>query len=108
MSIGNVVISLVTKGMKLAVFYWLYRFRVFELGTGVAVFFLALVVEDFVYYWQYRVGHEVRFFWAAHVTHHSSQHYTSRRPCVRPGRAGSRTTSSIGRCRCSVSTRCCC
>ena len=45
------------------------------MGTGVAVFFLALVVEDFVYYWKYRVGHEVRFFWAAHVTHHSSQHY---------------------------------
>jgi sterol desaturase/sphingolipid hydroxylase (fatty acid hydroxylase superfamily) len=75
MGVGNVVISFVTKGLKFAVFYWLYQFRVFELGTGLAVFLLALVVDDFVYYWNHRAGHEVRFFWAAHVTHHSSQHY---------------------------------
>ncbi len=75
MGLGNVAINLATKGVRLALFYALYEYRLFDLGTGIAVFLLALVVEDFVYYWYHRAGHEVRFFWAAHVTHHSSQHY---------------------------------
>ena len=79
MGVGNVAINLVTKGGRFAVFMALYQFRLFDLdslfGSGVALFLFALVVEDFVYYWNHRFGHEVRFFWAAHVTHHSSQHY---------------------------------
>lgn len=27
------------------------------------------------YYWLHRAGHRVRWFWASHVNHHSSQHY---------------------------------
>ena len=30
--------------------------------------------EDFLYYWLHRFDHEIRFFWAVHVTHHSSEH----------------------------------
>ena len=29
-------------------------------------------LDDFVYYWFHRANHEVRFFWAGHVPHHSS------------------------------------
>ncbi|NNL67936.1 MAG: sterol desaturase family protein [Myxococcales bacterium] len=79
MGVGNVVINLATKGGRLAIFTALYQYRVFDLGSalgsGALLFAVALVVEDFVYYWNHRFGHEVRFFWAAHVTHHSSQHY---------------------------------
>lgn len=32
-----------------------------------------LLAEDFLYYWLHRFDHEIRFFWATHVTHHSSQ-----------------------------------
>lgn len=32
-----------------------------------------LVMEDMLYYWLHRFDHEIRFFWAVHVTHHSSQ-----------------------------------
>jgi sterol desaturase/sphingolipid hydroxylase (fatty acid hydroxylase superfamily) len=31
-----------------------------------------IIFEDFMYYWLHRVDHEVRLFWATHVTHHSS------------------------------------
>jgi sterol desaturase/sphingolipid hydroxylase (fatty acid hydroxylase superfamily) len=34
-----------------------------------------MVGIDFMYYWDHRAGHEVRLLWAAHVVHHSSQHY---------------------------------
>jgi sterol desaturase/sphingolipid hydroxylase (fatty acid hydroxylase superfamily) len=33
---------------------------------------LLLVLDDFVYYWFHRLNHEVRIFWAGHVTHHSA------------------------------------
>ena len=36
---------------------------------------LAVVAVDFALYWSHRTHHEVRFFWAAHVNHHSSRHY---------------------------------
>jgi sterol desaturase/sphingolipid hydroxylase (fatty acid hydroxylase superfamily) len=75
MGVGNVVISLATKSLKLGFLYGLHRYRLFEIGTGWLVFVAALLADDFVYYWNHRAGHEIRFFWAAHVTHHSSQHY---------------------------------
>jgi sterol desaturase/sphingolipid hydroxylase (fatty acid hydroxylase superfamily) len=34
---------------------------------------LLLLLEDFLYYWLHRFDHEIRLFWAVHVTHHSSQ-----------------------------------
>ncbi|MEI7802763.1 MAG: sterol desaturase family protein [Bacteroidota bacterium] len=33
------------------------------------------VAEDFVYYWLHRIDHTCRFFWAVHVTHHSSEQF---------------------------------
>jgi sterol desaturase/sphingolipid hydroxylase (fatty acid hydroxylase superfamily) len=36
---------------------------------------VALVGVDFAYYFDHRVCHEVRLFWASHVVHHSSQRY---------------------------------
>lgn len=36
---------------------------------------ILLLAEDFMYYWLHRWDHEVRFFWAIHVTHHSSTHF---------------------------------
>ncbi len=36
---------------------------------------LCFVGEDFFYYWFHRSAHRVRWFWASHVIHHSSQHY---------------------------------
>lgn len=33
---------------------------------------LLFVLDDFVYYWFHRSNHEVRLFWAGHVSHHSA------------------------------------
>ncbi|XP_070582614.1 alkylglycerol monooxygenase [Erythrolamprus reginae] len=37
--------------------------------------FLTFIGVDFGYYWFHRMSHEVNFLWAAHQTHHSSEHY---------------------------------
>ena len=36
---------------------------------------LLVLLEDFLYYWLHRFDHEIRLFWAVHVTHHSSQYF---------------------------------
>ena len=33
---------------------------------------LLFVLDDFIYYWMHRLNHEVRLFWAGHVSHHSA------------------------------------
>ncbi len=75
MGLGNVVVAAVLKGAAVAVFFGAYEFRLFEIGTGVGAWLLLFVAEDFCYYWFHRIHHEVRFFWAAHVNHHSSRYY---------------------------------
>jgi sterol desaturase/sphingolipid hydroxylase (fatty acid hydroxylase superfamily) len=32
-------------------------------------------LDDFCYYWFHRLNHTVRFFWAAHIVHHSSDNF---------------------------------
>ncbi len=44
-------------------------------GWSPWVFVLCFVLDDIRYYWYHRYMHEIRWFWGAHVTHHSSQHY---------------------------------
>lgn len=38
---------------------------------------LALLVCDFVYYWEHRFAHEIRLFWTQHAVHHSSRYMNS-------------------------------
>lgn len=33
---------------------------------------LLFVLDDFIYYWMHRMNHQVRIFWAGHVSHHSA------------------------------------
>ena len=75
MGLGNVVVAAATKGAALALFFGAYQVRLFDVGTGAWAWLALFLAEDFCYYWFHRVHHEVRFFWAAHVNHHSSQRY---------------------------------
>ncbi|CAL2086552.1 sterol desaturase family protein [Tenacibaculum sp. 190524A05c] len=75
MGLGNVAIGLFTKGLILGLFLWLYQFRVFTIPFTWWSWIILLFAEDFVYYWNHRIAHESRLFWASHVVHHSSQKY---------------------------------
>ena len=39
------------------------------------VWVAGLILYDFLYYWNHRIGHEVSLFWAAHVVHHQSEDF---------------------------------
>ena len=76
MGLGNVAIDLVSKIMVFAVFFYLYNhFRIFTIPVTWWSFVLLFFLEDLSYYWFHRKSHEIRFFWASHVVHHSSKHY---------------------------------
>jgi len=76
LGIGNVVIGFVTKAMIFGLFLFLYRYRLFNLDPGKWWFWVLLFfADDFSYYLFHRTAHNVNWFWASHVVHHSSQHY---------------------------------
>jgi sterol desaturase/sphingolipid hydroxylase (fatty acid hydroxylase superfamily) len=72
---GSLVVGAFWKVALVAIYYALYAATPLRLGDGPLVWLAAFVADDLAYYWFHRVHHEVRFFWAAHVTHHSSRQY---------------------------------
>jgi len=57
----------------LAVYALVYDVRLFEIPTTVGSMVLLFVLQDFCYYWFHRASHRIRWMWASHVVHHSSQ-----------------------------------
>jgi len=76
MLVGNVVVTLVGLTLVSKLERFLYRHRLFTLGRRRrSVWVAAMLTWDFLYYWDHRWQHEVRLFWANHVSHHSSRRY---------------------------------
>ena len=76
LGVGSVGIGLALAFLELGVLEFFYSFRLFELPTSAWWFFVLLFFgEDFCYYWFHRLSHEMRWLWASHVNHHSSQQY---------------------------------
>jgi sterol desaturase/sphingolipid hydroxylase (fatty acid hydroxylase superfamily) len=75
MGAGNVAAGILLGFIAWGFFTWLWQFRLFDLGTSLWVVLLVFVLDDLRYYWVHRFGHRIRWVWASHVNHHSSQHY---------------------------------
>ena len=75
LGLGSTMAGMAAAGGILLAADWLAQYRVVTLGWGWWVWIACFVLDDFNYYWAHRTGHRVRWFWAAHVNHHSSQHY---------------------------------
>lgn len=70
----NSLIDLSFRGIYIGILAYVFQHRIFAF-THPAVYWLMLfLLEDFLYYWLHRFDHEIRLFWAVHVTHHSSEH----------------------------------
>ncbi|WP_330927371.1 sterol desaturase family protein [Candidatus Sororendozoicomonas aggregata] len=57
----------------MAIYFSLFEFKLFTIAPTLWSFILLLVLQDFCYYWFHRMSHNVRWMWASHVVHHSSQ-----------------------------------
>lgn len=76
MGLGSSVAGIITAGVVFAATIWVYEHRLFTIPmTAIWAWVLIFLLEDVTYYWFHRISHERRFWWVAHVNHHSSQHY---------------------------------
>ena len=77
LGICNVAINGVTKLASIPLFAVVYEHRLANLGQPDQLWswLVLLFAEDNCYYWFHRLHHEVRFLWAAHVVHHSSERF---------------------------------
>jgi sterol desaturase/sphingolipid hydroxylase (fatty acid hydroxylase superfamily) len=73
---GNYATNILLAGTTVAVFSFIHQFRLFDIPmNSVAAWAAIVVLDDFAYYWFHRFSHQCRFWWAAHVNHHSSREY---------------------------------
>jgi sterol desaturase/sphingolipid hydroxylase (fatty acid hydroxylase superfamily) len=75
MLVGSVAIGFAFAGAFTKLDKWLFERRVSNFGSRRGKFLTAMVMWDLLYYWEHRFMHEVRLFWAHHVSHHSGERY---------------------------------
>lgn len=74
----NFSLDIIVRGVCLAVLWYFYQFKfiaVDKLTSPILYWTILLLAEDFMFYWMHRIDHYCRFFWAVHVTHHSSEEF---------------------------------
>lgn len=64
----------ITAGFIIAKVYLMaFNWQLFDIKLSIFSFLLLIVLQDFFYYWFHRCSHRIRYMWAAHVVHHSSE-----------------------------------
>ena len=53
---------------------WFWEHRLFTIPVNAWTILPLFVAVEFCYYWFHRGSHRIRWFWSAHVVHHSGQH----------------------------------
>jgi sterol desaturase/sphingolipid hydroxylase (fatty acid hydroxylase superfamily) len=76
-NLSPIVPVVLTTGIVAAFVTWLFtsvaRFAIVDLPINIWTILGAIILVDFMYYWDHRLGHRVRALWAfSHSVHHSS------------------------------------
>jgi sterol desaturase/sphingolipid hydroxylase (fatty acid hydroxylase superfamily) len=72
----NFLNDLIFRVVTLGILTWFNGFSVLAFDEKTAIYWILLFfAQDFAYYTLHYVDHYVRFFWASHVTHHSSEKF---------------------------------
>lgn len=76
MRVGNVVVNLLMAGLMFGGLVAASHYRLASIPASAPWAWAVLfVLDDFTYYLFHRISHRCRFWWAAHVNHHSSREY---------------------------------
>ncbi len=73
--LGNIAISASIKLLTFGLILIFYNLVPWSIPNTWWAYPLCLIWLDFWRYWSHRISHENRFWWATHVTHHSSEKY---------------------------------
>jgi sterol desaturase/sphingolipid hydroxylase (fatty acid hydroxylase superfamily) len=82
-TLQNVYLTLINAGLDIllrGLFYvsimaWSYRHHFFSVQNTFFYWLILFILEDLAFYFEHRIDHYCRVFWAVHVTHHSSEEY---------------------------------
>ena len=58
-----------------SILMWTYEYHFFKIENPYFYWFLLFIFEDLAFYIEHRIDHYCRFFWAVHLTHHSSEEF---------------------------------
>ncbi len=61
--------------LKISCFVYFSQFAPLQLPLNWITYLVGFFLYDLITYFFHRLGHESRFFWAAHVNHHSSEEF---------------------------------
>jgi sterol desaturase/sphingolipid hydroxylase (fatty acid hydroxylase superfamily) len=75
LGLGLAIVGLLEKAIAFGFFSLVYRFSIYTPGFSWWLWIAGFFGCEFSFYLFHWVGHKTRIFWAAHVTHHSSQYY---------------------------------
>ncbi len=75
-AIGHFISAVLFKIIPFTVYTWVWQHRIatIELNHVTDYLWLFLGIE-FCYYWYHRSTHRIRWFWATHLVHHSSEYF---------------------------------
>ncbi|HJY23747.1 MAG TPA: sterol desaturase family protein, partial [Hanamia sp.] len=69
-------IDLLFRVVYVVILAYFFRFHFVDFSFNLFLYwFLLFIAEDISFYFEHRVDHLCRFFWAVHVTHHSSEEF---------------------------------
>lgn len=72
-ALGDVAARVLTSGLSVVPFFFLYQHRLLDIPLNSAWSWLALFLGvEFFYYWFHVASHRVRWLWATHAVHHSA------------------------------------
>ena len=74
--LGNITMVYALKGLTLGLHFYVFQFKLFDLSQSMplwANWILTFILIDFIFYIYHRMSHRVRFLWAIHMSHHSSE-----------------------------------
>ena len=76
MSLGRLPLSIFSKGLILFLYTLVYQYRLFSIPDNKWwAWAICFFCDDFSYYWFHRMSHKVRFLWASHKVHHTSEKF---------------------------------
>lgn len=76
LAVGALPVSLLVKGIVIYTYTLIYEFRLFTIPNVWWAWVICFFADDFSYYWYHRLSHQIRFLWASHAVHHSSEMFT--------------------------------
>lgn len=72
--LGNILVNAAAKFTLFAIILFFYNLVPWRMAPEWWTYIPCLIAIDLFRYISHRIAHERRFFWATHVTHHSSKH----------------------------------